>query len=287
MDTRSLYFRFGHQVLTACSYCQSFNDYSLYALPSPLLEFIREIGFIGALTLPTSPKAHLRPLGLGTLIALLMIEAYNTLTIQFVIPPPGDNNSKMIMLHDTFVQTRHIVFLLLPLILTILPYLHLHRIPILNTIIPTPPPSTTNNAASASSQKQNPGIPSIIQQTPLDQLTSMTIQTLNHLVPTLHLIKYSHAAIMRSQNTNTESTTPSLHSLSTKWWAEEAQEGAIVRNDDNIKKIMRSAGWSFDEAVIDPVEGKVTQKEGTLLTNAKKAVEILKQGGAKSDHWVL
>jgi hypothetical protein len=50
-----------------------------------------------ALTLPTSPKAHLRPLGLGTLIALLMFEAYNTLTVQFVIPPPGDNNSKMIM----------------------------------------------------------------------------------------------------------------------------------------------------------------------------------------------
>ena len=51
---------------------------------------------------------------------------------------------------------------------------------------------------------------------------------------------------------------------------------------------MRSAGWGFDEAVIDADdEGKVIQKEGTLLTNAKKAVEILKQGGVKSDHWVL
>jgi len=109
MDTRSLYFRFGHEVLTACSYCHSFNDYALYALPSSLLEYIREIGFIGALTLPTSPKAHLRPLGLGTLIALLMVEAYNTLTIQFVIPPQGDN-SKMTMLHDTLIQIRHIVF---------------------------------------------------------------------------------------------------------------------------------------------------------------------------------
>jgi hypothetical protein len=140
MDTRSLYFRyvnklafflwteelsfipfsFGHEVLTACSYCQSFNDYALYALPSAMLEYIREIGFIGvcllfstpmflssnifclfqALTLPTSPKAHLRPLGLGTLIALLMVEAYNTLTIQFVIPPIGDN-SKMTMVKSS------------------------------------------------------------------------------------------------------------------------------------------------------------------------------------------
>jgi hypothetical protein len=103
-------------------------------------------------------------------------------------------------LHDSFVQTRHIVFLFLPLFLTIFPYLHLHQIPILNTIIPTPPPST--NVPSAPSQNQIQGIHSI-QQAPLDQLTSMTMQTLNHLVPTLHLIKYSHATIMRSQNTKT------------------------------------------------------------------------------------
>ena len=76
--------------------------------------------------------------------------------------------------------------------------------------------------------------------------------------------------------------------MASKWWAEEAQEGSIVRNDENVKRIMRSAGWGFDEAVIDADdEGKVIQKEGTLLTNAKKAVEILKQGGVKSDHWVL
>jgi len=70
----------------------------------------------------------------------------------------------------------------------------------------------------------------------------MTMQTLNHLVPTLHLIKYSHATIMRSQNTKTSestdstNTTPSLHSIATKWWAEEAKEGSIVRNDENIQK---------------------------------------------------
>ena len=108
-------YSFGHDVLTSCSYCRSFNDYALYALPSALLEYVREIGFIGvclhslyllfldsnrfvfqALTLPTSPREHLRPLGLGTLIAFLMVEVYNTLTIQFAIPPPGDD-SKMTM----------------------------------------------------------------------------------------------------------------------------------------------------------------------------------------------
>jgi hypothetical protein len=93
--------------------------------------------------------------------------------------------------------------------------------------------------------------------------------------------------ILESSNTTTESTTPSLHSLTSQWWAEEAHEGSIVRKDENLRNVMRSTGWSFDEAIVD-AEGKVTKPEGVLLTNAKKAVEILKeQGGVKSEHWVL
>lgn len=91
--------------------------------------------------------------------------------------------------------------------------------------------------------------------------------------------------IFSESTASSTTTTPSLHSLASKWWAEEAHEGSIVRNDENVQKIMKSAGWSFDEAVVD-AEGKVIQNEGTLLTNAKKAVEILKQGGVKSEHWV-
>ena len=49
---------------------------------------------------------------------------------------------------------------------------------------------------------------------------------------------------------------------------------------------MRSAGWSFDEAVTEGENG-VKQEEGALLTNAKTVVEKLKeQGGVKSEHWV-
>lgn len=191
------------------------------------------------------------------------------------------------------MQIRHAVFLLLPLILTIFPYLRLHRIPILNTFIPAPIPSTLVSSSTAaqttSAQYQIQGLnASTLQQTPLSQLMSKTLQTLNHLVPTLHLIKYSHAAIMRSQNT---ASTPSLHSLSTQWWAEEANEGSIIRNDANVRNIMRSAGLSFDEAVIEPAtangeERKIKQEEGGLLTSAKKAVEMLKeQGGGRSEHW--
>lgn len=46
-DVRSLYPRFGHNVLTTCTYCQSFEDFALYALPRPILSYIREIAFVG------------------------------------------------------------------------------------------------------------------------------------------------------------------------------------------------------------------------------------------------
>jgi hypothetical protein len=46
-DTRTLYPRFGHNVIATCTYCQSFDDFALYALPRPLLAYAREMAFIG------------------------------------------------------------------------------------------------------------------------------------------------------------------------------------------------------------------------------------------------
>lgn len=46
-DARALYARFGHNVLATCTYCHSFDDFALYALPRPVLSYIREIAFIG------------------------------------------------------------------------------------------------------------------------------------------------------------------------------------------------------------------------------------------------
>ena len=39
--------RFGHEVITSCVHCRSSDDYALYAFPTPLSEYIREIAFIG------------------------------------------------------------------------------------------------------------------------------------------------------------------------------------------------------------------------------------------------
>ncbi|KDR68364.1 hypothetical protein GALMADRAFT_257008 [Galerina marginata CBS 339.88] len=281
MDMRSFYVRFGHNVLTTCSYCNSFDDFALYAFPAPLLEYIREIAFVGLLALPKSPAAHFRPLGLGALLAALMAEAYWVLTLQVVIPPRG-SYLPATMWHDNFVQIRHALFLLLPLLITLLPYLNLHSIPILGAFIPAP---QVHNLPPAryQLQGQNAVVP---PDATLTQVSNMTLKTLGHLLPTLHLLKYSHAAVMRSQSPTDEATAASLHSRAAEWWRDEGREGEVVRSDENVQKILKGAGLGVDE---ESKEGDaVIEPEGKLLNSAKIAVNMLKeQGGPPSEHWVF
>lgn len=101
--------RFGHDVVASCDYCRTYTDYALLALPRPLLSYIREMAFMGvrlsafsirssqayqlswkqAMTLPHSPKGHLRSLSLATLMLAAGAEAYWTLAIPIVMPNPG------------------------------------------------------------------------------------------------------------------------------------------------------------------------------------------------------
>jgi len=46
-EARTLYLRFGHNVLATCTYCRSTEDFALYALPRAVLSYIREITFVG------------------------------------------------------------------------------------------------------------------------------------------------------------------------------------------------------------------------------------------------
>lgn len=137
----------------------------------------------------------------------------------------------------------------------------------------------------------------------LTQISNMTLKTLGHLVPTLHLLKYSHAAIMRSQETDdaaalnssspsqaqvqAQSPSPSLHARASEWWREEAREGHVVRTDEGVRKILKVAGLGLDEEQ-KADDGSTTQPEGPLLNSAKIAVNMLKeQGGPPSEHWVF
>ncbi|KIM42207.1 hypothetical protein M413DRAFT_129174 [Hebeloma cylindrosporum] len=307
MDLRLIYLRFGHHVLTTCSHCQSFDDFALYAFPGPLLEYIREIAFVGLLTLPKSSTAHLRPLGLGTLLAALLAEVYWTLTAQVVIPREKDIPA--VNWHDNLLQTRHTLFLLLPILLTILPSLGLHHIPILGALIPVPENSSShsNNNTLPPAQYQLQGqTPRLPENATLSQAAKSTIDTIAHIVPTLHLLKYVHAAVMRSQDPINPNTTtahhereqeaekaaqptssPSLHTLASTWWATEAHEGHIVRTDPTVTSVLKSVGLSLDDEQKDPTTGDILLPEGQLKTSARMAVEFLKeQGGKPSPYWV-
>jgi hypothetical protein len=147
----------------------------------------------------------------------------------------------------------------------------------------------------------------------------MTMETLAHIVPTLHLLKYAHAAVMRSQSpqppppgastssadpnntTNDEHNQreeakdsersshpqPSLHTLASRWWATEAFEGHVVRTDPGVATVLKSVGLGLDAELKDPTTGEVVQPEGQLKASATKAVDFLKdQGGKPSAHWV-
>jgi hypothetical protein len=203
--------------------------------------------------------------------------------------------------HDNLLQTRHILFLILPILLTLLPSLGLHHIPILGALIPTPEgdssnPHPTLPPAQYQLQGQNPKLP---PDATLSQAAQMTVDTISHLIPTLHLLKYVHAAVMRSQpaidlNMNDSAEQgelkepkPSLHTLASRWWATEAQEGQIVRTDPNVTSVLKSVGLGLDDEHKNPTTGEVVHPEGQLKTSARMAVEFLKEhGGKPSPHWV-
>ena len=190
------------------------------------------------------------------------------------------------------MQLRHTLFLLLPLLISIFPHLGLHRVPILGTFVPTPPGSYSPL------QGHNLSIPPNVT---FNQMSNMTLQTLGHLLPTLHLLKYTHGAVMRLQAETPSSSSsspspegpfstrssPSLspHALATEWWADEAREGHTIRTNKEVLQLLKEDGLTSGDV---PEEGGETAEvpEGHLLLSAKMAVKMLKEQGARpSNHW--
>ena len=132
----------------------------------------------------------------------------------------------------------------------------------------------------------------------------MTLQTLAHLLPTLHLLKYTHGAVMRLQAETSSSPSsspectgnhdeepfstrsspsPSPHALATEWWAEEAREGRTIRTNKEVLQLLKEDGLTSE----DEGGGTAEVPEGHLLLSAKMAVKMLKEQGARpSNHWV-
>lgn len=68
------------------------------------------------------------------------------------------------------------------------------------------------------------------------------------------------------------------HERATEWWAEEAREGRVLREDEGVRQILKGAGLSVEPEVRDGET--VVQPEGQLLLSAKMAVKFLKEQGA-------
>jgi len=244
-ELRTLYVRFGHNVLSTCEYCHTYQDYALYALPRPLLSYVREIAVMGVLTLGVSGRAHLRPLGLGALIIAGLAEAYWLTTSVVRIPPPNVD-MPVFMLHDKYLLWRNLFFLFLPLCIQYLPGIlpPTIRLPIITAILHPPPTITPEMRGKA---------------------LHATAKGLEHLIPTLHLLKYTRASLMRL---------PSMRERAGRWWAEEQTEGEWIRDSEEVQKAARAAGLPFNGT------------DEPLRVSARTAIEGLMAGLKPSEHWV-
>ncbi|KAM6492529.1 hypothetical protein JOM56_012253 [Amanita muscaria] len=284
-ELRSLYVRFGHNVVLTCDHCQTTGDYALYALPRPALAYIREMALVGLVTLEKLNRSHLRSVGVGVLVAAFVAEAYFLGTAPIAVPPPGTRIAPedTFMWHDQLLFYRHLLFLTLPLTLFTLPSLlkYITRSPVLFPIfIRMPfislliqPPLQHQLASSLGQDELSPA-----------QLKSFLIQsclkTLEHLVPSLHLQKLTHAALMRDSD---------LKSRAGEWWAREKEESDVILGDEAVKRAAKAEGLGFEEEKEKErgVGVDMDRAEGNLRTSARAAVDgLFNQGLRPSEHWV-
>jgi len=90
----------------------------MYALPRPLLEYVREAMVVGVMTFPVTTKQRWRKWAIGLLILSCVVEGY---TLSFTIVHIPQNGLGVDMLHDRLWYYRQVLFLVLPIALYFLP----------------------------------------------------------------------------------------------------------------------------------------------------------------------
>ncbi|TFK70029.1 hypothetical protein BDN72DRAFT_795923 [Pluteus cervinus] len=281
-EMRNLYIRFGHDAIASCEHCSKFEDYALFALAPVLLSYVFEALLIGIITLKNSHRESLRTHALGVLVCAGVLETYYRLTESVVLPQRGSNET-VYMWHNNLTFYRHILFLLLPLIITSpLPLLLPPRFSPF-PFIPSPTPTNPNHMVPAPSLPD----PSLSIQT--------TLNALNATMTRLHLLKYTHAALMR---------VPELRTQAGEWWEKEKREGDWIRGDEEVRRVARGVGLPYEnkeevnemldeEGVVRPqgdgqkvvVDGVEIPEEGGLRTSARQAVGTLKMAYVPSQYW--
>ena len=82
--------RFGQAVIQDCIQCKTSDQYALFAIPGPLLQYIREAILVGFLTVEYSGRSRWRMLGVVALVAAFLAEAYTALAAPVTIPRDGN-----------------------------------------------------------------------------------------------------------------------------------------------------------------------------------------------------
>ncbi|KAF6759915.1 hypothetical protein DFP72DRAFT_884667 [Ephemerocybe angulata] len=254
-DMRLLYLQLGHDAVAGCDYCHSFEEYASFAFARPVFVYILEIGLVGAFTLPNSPRAHLRSFGIGILIVALVAEVIATLTASQILTPGGMEHWASSMWHDLIHLSRTSLFLVLPLILHAPRPPLIHSIPILGSLLPTP--------------DLRAGLPRTAER-----LQSIQ-RALDNLIPRLHLISYTRAAILRGDETRKRAE---------RWWSKEGKEGKAGIEDAAVKRTAKGMGLAYDEEPMVEDAGK--DRKLTLRENARKGVETMFSTVPPSENWV-
>ena len=97
--------RFGQSVLQDCEYCHTYDEYALYALPRPLLEYVRETAVVGLLTINGSFKERWRTAAIGVIVCAAVAEGYWVSSVEVKIPKGGMG---VVMVRPTYVVELHV-----------------------------------------------------------------------------------------------------------------------------------------------------------------------------------
>lgn len=88
-DTRTYYVRFGHHVITMCTWCMSYRDYLFYYLVNVSLEYLRTAMLVTVMTMKGSGKRRWRKWTLAAVFGALVTEGWAVSLMDMVIPRVG------------------------------------------------------------------------------------------------------------------------------------------------------------------------------------------------------
>ncbi|KAI0634730.1 hypothetical protein C8Q77DRAFT_1054525 [Trametes polyzona] len=117
-DMRTLYVRFGQTVIQDCEYCTTFDEYLIFAAPRMALGYVKEAAVVGVLTIRGSGHERWRTYAVALLVSAFFVEGYWVATTPIGIPRDGRN---VFMWHDNLWMLRHLLFLVLPILIHVLP----------------------------------------------------------------------------------------------------------------------------------------------------------------------